>query len=196
MVKLDINTPIWRPLAVFSTGDIVISRNQWPELGTSDIEHGVVTIRRQPYGACNRLDEFVELQDIPTTSLQGLDRLRRRWGMETLEPVFLRGIYRLGIASRLFNDAGIQHHQIFQLVNDSGFRSAQLNFNNISIDGSTGDTDSVRLFAPNTPIEWSQLRESLGGAVMYLMMVQRVQLDLVSDDAFIFKIFDTGKGLR
>lgn len=126
----------------------------------------------------------------PPPSLEGISKLRRLWGMESDDLVFLRGVNRWGQASRLLYEAQIVHNQTFLIARYEGAGAAAwMNFNNIAIDGSTGDLDMGQVIPKNDSHEWVQLRDSLGGAAMYLMLVQRIRPDLVSDDSFMVNFF-------
>lgn len=110
-LQYDCNASIWRPIAVVAGKGLLISKN-WTQKDHEEfsINQSVAVLRRFLFTS-NRLDEYVTHITISPQSINALDRLRRKWGYESLESVFLRAGYRLGKASRYLKNAGVFHGQ-------------------------------------------------------------------------------------
>ena len=86
------------------------------------------------------------------------------------------------------------HRQSFLVVNygynrrESGYSSAAwMNFNNIGIDGSLGDMDTVAEVTPGG--QWKKNVETFGSLCMYLMFVHRQRPDLLENKEFLNAFF-------
>lgn len=67
-----------------------------------------------------------------------------------------------------------------------------VNFNNIAIDGSTGDLDCTRKATSNDDHEL-QMIEAFGMAIMYLTFIQSINPELIDSNQFLSKFFDAWK---
>lgn len=191
-LNFDLNAPFWRPLAVAAASGLIATEDNWPEdKGDVSVDQAVVTMRRFPFTP-NRLDEYVEHQMIPPRSVMGFNELKRKWGIELDEYVFFRAINRWGHASRLLLEANLLHGQTFLICKYPQLGSAAwMNFNNIAIDGSTGDLDMTTKVTEKY-LSW-QLNDSFGGAMMYLMFIYNFRPKLIESDDFLVKFFSYWK---
>ncbi len=187
---IDVQAPLWQPVSVIHTGEVVITQEVDDQGHQRFIpDYGVVTQRRFPY-TYNRIDEFVEHTLLPQSSINGLDLLRRKWGYETNQHVYFRAANRLGEAFKLFWNSQLTHNQIFKVTYDPNKKvSAWINFNNIAIDGSIGDFDDSKVMEKLSDC-WQHHHETIGSMILYLSFIARVQPELLESSDFVRTFFN------
>jgi len=194
----NVEAPFWHPLLVTELNETIYDRSNWS--GSVTLDSRVVSVRRFPYTHW-RIEDVTNFPSAHEQAVAEIDRLQGIWGLDEKSKVYLKAIARWGLANQMMMKASVRHRQVFNYYNyDLSIEGSQpgrgqrvvdnkqyawINPNNISLCGATGDLDCHR--RPYYEPYFDEARgrhEAIGGLLMYLAVVERLNPELISDPLF------------